>query len=619
MPWLLNLQETYDFHEREIGVISKSRSNREYTLIPIAHTTQNAHIEVTVTEDGHFQTATVIDKNDASTLIPTNVDSASRSGMAVFPYPLHDNLKYTAGDFVKYGGKIGKKNPYDVYMDQLKDWVNSRYSHRTVTAIYRYLKKGTLIEDLVKANVIFLDENEQLIERWNEKYEKIHGNRPSIFSVVTGKQESAFVRFSVRSPNKILEKPWRDKTLYDSYISYYSEKVGNEDVCFVTGEIKPTTEKHSNKIRHAADKAKLISGNDTSGFTFRGRFVNSVDVASISYQVSQKAHNALKWLIDKQGRIIDGRVFLIWRNNKTKLISPWESSISAGELVLVSTEETFAHAFSKAIDGYKSNLEENVKVNVLVIDSATTGRLGVLYYREMEQGYYFNKIKEWHTTCVWRHSYTENRDRKFFFGAPSTYDIALAAYGSHANEKLIKGLMERMLPCILDGRKIPLDIVRSAFSRASNPVAMESWEWEKTLSVTCALLNKEERLTVALDKNNTDRDYLFGRMLAVADVLERSAMRQDEKRATNAIRYMSAFSKHPLRTWTIIQEAIQPYQIRLGTRAIFFTKIIDEIASKMKTEDFNDKPLSGRYLLGLYSQRYDLYTKNDDKIKEEGE
>src|SRR5699024_1063748 len=211
-----------------------------------------------------------------------------------------------------------------------------------------------------------------------------------------------------------------------------------------------------------------------------------------------------------------------------------------------------------------------------------------------------------------------DKKRKYFYGAPATRDIAFAAYGPHANDKLIKGLMERMLPSIIEGRNVPKDITRSAFYRASNPVAMENWEWEKTLSVTCALINKEERLGVALDNNITDRDYLFGRMLAVADVLERSAMGSEERRPTNAVRYMNTFAKHPARTWLIIQKSIQPYQARLGRRATYFTKIIDEIGSKMNIEEFNDKPLTGKYLLGTYSQRHALYQKNNE-IKEKRE
>src|SRR5699024_8508254 len=220
MPWLLNLQETYDKNLKEVGLVKRNRFEREYTLIPIAHTTQNAHIELNVTEDGHFHSASVIPKDDASTLIPCTVDSSSRAGAAVYPYPLHDNIKYTAGDFVKYGGKIGKQNPFEVYIKQLEDWVNSPYKHHTVEAIYTYLKKECLIEDLVKESVLVLDENDNLIERWNKSYEKLHGERPEIFSVVTGKQESAFVRFNVHSPHEQLEKPWRDKSVYESFINF---------------------------------------------------------------------------------------------------------------------------------------------------------------------------------------------------------------------------------------------------------------------------------------------------------------------------------------------------------------------------------------------------------------
>lgn len=618
MPWLLNLYETYDANIKEVGEITKNRFNREYTLIPIAHTTQNAHIEVNVTEDGEFHTANVIEKDDASTLIPSTVNSASRAGAVVSPYPLHDKLNYTAGDFVAFGGKVGKEDPFKAYIEQLASWVNLTNGNTTIKAIYTYLKKGQLIHDLVNEKVLFTDEDGKLIDRWNKKYEEKYGERPRIFSVVTGSQDSAFVRFNVYSPTETLKKPWRNKELYDSFIKFYQQQVGNEDICFVTGEISPSTDKHANKIRHAADKAKLISGNDSSGFTFRGRFNKSEEVASISYEVSQKAHNALKWLIDKQGKILDERVFLIWGNNKIEIPDIQESSLFLGielneDMSAVTTNDDYATQFSKAIDGYKHDLEYDSNINVLVIDSATTGRMGVLYYRNMDKEIYFERLKEWHTNCVWRHHYF-NKDKKEmieFLGAPATRDIAFASYGSNANDKLVKGLMERILPSIVEGRKIPQDIIRSAFQRASNPVSMEPWEWEKTLSIACALINIKEEFDVGLDKNNDDRDYLFGRLLAVADVLERSAMDANEKRATNAIRYMSSFSTHPARTWNTIQASIQPYQAKLGIRATYYTKIIDEIGSKIKFEDFNDRPLSGKYLLGLYSQRYELYKKND--------
>ncbi|WP_040340674.1 type I-C CRISPR-associated protein Cas8c/Csd1 [Fictibacillus macauensis] len=625
MSWLLNLYETYQSNLDRVGEIQLKSNGQEYTLLPISHTTQNAHIEVSVTEEGEFHSATVIDKTEATTLIPCTEGSSSRAGAKVAPYPLHDKLPYVAGDFVAYGGTIKNENPYHAYIKQLQEWAESPHSVPKLKSIYRYVSKGELIKDLVAERVLFLDEHQQLFDAWDKKLEEHIDKKPELFSTSVTGQESAFVRFNVYSQEAILTDVWKDPDMHRSFQNFYNERLGGEDYCFVTGEEKPSTDKHANKIRNAADKAKLISANDKSGFTFRGRFHSSDEAASISYEVSQKAHNALKWLINKQGKIIDQRVFLIWANDTTEMLDPMEDTFSLMQLsaapkveIKSYTDEHFAQEFSKTVDGYRGNLDSCSNVSILVLDSATTGRLAVNYYRNLNKELYLDKLKKWHETCVWRHAYRKDAEHKWFYGAPATKDIAFAAYGSRANEKVVKGLMERMLPCIIDGRKIPVDIVRSAIQRASSPVGMETWEWEKTLSVTCALINSnEEGLGVALDTEIQDRSYLFGRLLAIADVLERRALNPGESRATNAIRYMNAFSRHPERTWSTIQAALQPYQAKLGAKAIYLNSLLDEVASSISIEEFNNKPLSGKYLLGFYSQRHALYQKKETTTEPE--
>ncbi|MBO0992570.1 type I-C CRISPR-associated protein Cas8c/Csd1 [Bacillus sp. SD088] len=623
MSWLLNLYETYQASIDHVGEIKKRKNGQEYTLLPISHTTQNAHIEVTITGDGEYHSAVVVEKDNASTLIPCTDESASRAGSKIAPYPLHDKLSYVAGDFVTYGGKIKKEEPFTFYIAQLKEWANSLYANDKVKTIYQYLSKGKLIQDLVRDKVLYLDENDQLIKKWDKKYEDLHGEKPKIFTVIAGEQESAFVRFNIHSPNQILTKVWEDKEMFDSFIRFYQDMLGEKDLCFVTGESRPSTERHANKIRNAADKAKLISANDVSGFTFRGRFSRGSEAASISYEVSQKAHNALKWLINKQGKVVDQRVFLVWGNDASIVPDLTADSFSIHPNIQrnkkeSNTLEEYANEIAKAIDGYKNDLKQLSKVNILVLDSATTGRMAVLYYRDIDKELYLDRLKEWHSTCAWLHRYRKNDLNEFvqFYGAPATKDIAFAAYGPRGNDKVIKGLMERMLPCIVDGQKVPKDIIRSAYQRASNPISMENWEWEKTLSIACALINKsliekKEGYPMALDIENEDRDYLFGRLLAVADVLERNALDSSDKRATNARRYMNSFSQHPERTWKTIQTALQPYQARLGERVWFYNRLIDEVGAKIKMEDFNNRPLSGKYLLGFYSQREALYQKRD--------
>ncbi|WP_195572565.1 type I-C CRISPR-associated protein Cas8c/Csd1 [Paenibacillus sp. 1001270B_150601_E10] len=628
MSWLLNLYETYESNLDRVGKVEKKNNDQEYTLLPISHTTQTAHIEVTVTESGEFFTAEVIDKSDGNTLIPCTEDSASRAGSKVAPYPLHDKLSYVAGDFTAYGDVVKKEDPFQAYIEQLEDWATSPYAHPHVKSIYKYLSKRRLIQDLVKEGKLALDAESHLIGKWDKKYMTMYPEKPEIFSSLTGEQESAFIRFTVYSSDKPLEKVWKNTEMYESFIQFYSHKLGDKKLCYVTGEMLPSTDKHANKIRNAADKAKLISSNDTSGFTYRGRFSDSKEVASISYEVSQKAHNALKWLINRQGKIIDNRVFLVWTNDLQRVPAPEEDTFdldftpTAAIQIESFTNKPLAAELAKALEGYKNRLADSKSnVNLLILDSATTGRMAVLYYRNMDKELYFNRLIEWHSTCVWLHRYRKNQDGEYpqFLGAPATKDIAFAAYGSKANDKVVKGLMERMLPCIVDGRAIPTDIIKSAIHRASNPVSMEKWEWEKTLSIACALVNKEEGYKVALDKENDDRSYLFGRLLAVADILERRALGKDETRATNAIRYMNSFAQHPERTWKVIQASLQPYQARLGVKGYDLSKLMDEILSTFKYEDFNDKPLSGKYLLGLSSQRHDYFQgkkKNESSIDE---
>nr|WP_295971214.1 type I-C CRISPR-associated protein Cas8c/Csd1 [uncultured Bacillus sp.] len=624
MSWLLNLYETYESNLDQVGVIEKKYNGQEFTLLPISHTTQNAHIEVEITEDGEFHSAFVVDKGDASTLIPCTEESASRAGAKIAPYPLHDKLSYVAGDFVAYGGQIKKDEPFTYYIKRLKEWAESPYATFKVKSIYKYLKKKHLIRDLVEAKILYLDSNGKLIGKWDQKYESLHGEKPPLFSVLSGEQESAFIRFNVySSSDNVYTKIWKDKEMYDSFIGFYSNLLGNDDLCYVTGEVLPSTNKHANKIRNPADKAKLISANDTSGFTFRGRFNKSNEVASVSYAVSQEAHNALKWLINRQAKIIDQRVFLVWGNDELDLPDITEDTFdifslnhtpSDKKVKKSYTHQELADNLAKALDGYKHNLSSKSKVNIIVLDSATTGRMAVLYYRNMHREIYLNRIENWHSTCAWLHRYRKDEEGAYvqFYGAPATKDIAFAAYGSKANEKVVKGLMERILPCIVDEREIPLDIVRSAFYRASNPVSMEKWEWDKTLSITCALINKKEAgYSVALDTENNNRDYLFGRLLAIADVLERRALGNDETRSTNAIRYMNSFSRHPERTWNTIQACLQPYQARLGTKARYLSGLIDEVADRINFDEFNNRPLSGKYLLGFYSQRHELYQKKE--------
>lgn len=623
MTWLANLQRTYENNEQAVGQFERNRFEREYALIPVAHTTQSAHIEVGLNLAGELQWVRVVDKEDANTIIPCTEDSASRTSKPV-PYPLFDKLLYVAGDYPKYCGET-KDDPYADYMKQLREWCESPEAHPKVKSVYAYLHKGTLIEDLIGKGVLWPDTQGKLLAKWTKEAEGMYGEKPKIFKVLVGDQSAAFVRFAVEVPDEPESRLWRDPSVQQSYIRYTERQQAMKDLCYISGEWLSCVDKHASRIRGSGDKAKLISANDSTGFTYRGRFQNSREAAAISFASSQKAHNALKWLIERQGVNMGGRIFLVWGTDKLELPDLHGSSRALlydddeeeqdfGD----TTHEEFANRIRKALNGYRYNGKYQANVIVMVLDAATTGRMAVVYYRDMDKELFLDRLQHWHESCAWLHPYYDDKTKRTlsFWGAPATRDIALAAYGSRADEKVVKGLLERMLPCIVDGQQVPKDIMRSVVNRASNPPGMEPWEWERTLSIACALVRKTEEkegYKLELNTKSTDRSYLFGRLLAIADVLERSALPKEEKRASNALRYMNVFSRHPARTWRVIQTSLQPYQARLGTKATYHNRLLDEVISMIEPEDFNNKPLSELYLLGFGSQRHELYKKRGDK------
>lgn len=120
---------------------------------------------------------------------------------------------------------------------------------------------------------------------------------------------------------------------------------------------------------------------------------------------------------------------------------------------------------------------------------------------------------------------------------------------------------------------------------------------------------------MALDRTRTSRDYLFGRLLAVADNLEQRALAlAGENRETNAVRYMGQFVKNPSSVWKYLDsEQLSPYRRRLLAHAPRFLgareRTMREICDLFDPDDFTDEALSGEFLLGFHCQRSAFWAK----------
>ena len=226
MSYLKALYETYETNAIRAGEIetkSIKGEELEFMLLPISHTTQTAHVEMTINIDGTLADARIIPKE--STILPFTEESGGRAGKNYVPHVLHDKLMFVAGDFVKYTGQEDKSDTFDKYINQLRDWCESPYNHPHVQAIYQYVKKGTVIEDLVERGILHLGDSGKLLSKWTNK----DVERPSIFSVLAGDQESALVRFNIHISEQVTESIWRDKEVFNAYTNYYETKLKEKD------------------------------------------------------------------------------------------------------------------------------------------------------------------------------------------------------------------------------------------------------------------------------------------------------------------------------------------------------------------------------------------------------
>lgn len=640
MNWIGELCDLYEKNENLAGILKEN----EPVLLPLYHTTVAAQITVVIDGEGNFRRAELVDETDKQTIIPVTEKSSSRTA-GKEAHPLCDNLEYLAGDYNTYVPEKDCSENHILYMEQLKGWVESPFCHKKAKAIYEYLCRNTLLRDLIAAQVLELDEDGKVSRK--KKIQIVEQLKAFVrFQIATGK--AATEAMLEDASGQYFEECWKDRTLQKAYIEYCRSQQKEQGLSYLSGERTAISYLHPKKIRNEGDGAKLISSNDKDYYTFRGRFINKEEAFAIGYEDSQKAHNALKWMIRKQGRNYGGMYLTIWESD-LKDIPDWQMDTDTicrqteeedglwqeEEEEYRGTGDAGAVRFHRAILGYQKNLDQSSRTVLMALDAATTGRLALLEFKSYQSSMYLKKIQDWYDRCEWWHEKaSKERGHYSFTGMVGVKDVAELLYGTEQKgafslkEEQYKEVVKRWLPCVLEGQEVPRDMVRLAVRRASSPISFESrFLWERVLSLACSLVRQQllqtykrqnktdwkEKWTMALDETCREREYLFGRLLAVADRIEYRTYAKDDRRQTNAKRYMNAFSQHPYRTWKVIEEKLEPYLMRLEVpERLKYMEYIDKICALFSIEDFkNDSALTGLYLLGFHNQAYAMRKKED--------
>lgn len=301
---------------------------------------------------------------------------------------------------------------------------------------------------------------------------------------------------------------------------------------------------------------------------------------------------------------------------------------------LNATNVQYAKIFSRVLRGYEGAEDlkkHNDPMVVVILDAATTGRLGVTFYCELQKDEYIKRILQWHVDAAWpltffKKSIVEGAERVNvvqYEGAPSFTDIINCACGtsdrsSKSYKRFAKDVKERLIECMFGGAQFPMSILNAACHKVTRPMGYDNIRvWRRDFEIACSLWKKhyidetrkqhrqEDVITMYLEPNRDDRDYLYGRLLALADNFEESVLRKQgvKDRPTNAIKLMSNFTAKPYTTWGTLWKQLMPY-LKSANGGSWFRNEVDDVMALFKEGDFEDnKALSPMFLLGYSCQR----------------
>lgn len=371
MNWPLELLKLYEKHKEKAGTYT-TVDNRKIPFLPLFHDTVNAVYEIVLTENGELSEIKDVPPDDAVTIVPVYV--AFRTSDCC-PNALCDNVKYIASTS-KY---------HHAYMEKLKLWHDSEYSHPTVDAVYSYLSKET-----VEADLEYFESQKPKKRKnndVNEKEKKL---------VKTG----SFIRFTIlyQSPEKKESHCWLDRTLHKQFISYHNSLDAKVGLDYLTGEITKLGDRFPRKLRPlpGGDQTTLISANNALVFT--GLFQTKEEALSIGIENAYKVFNTLKWLLQTTGKLYGTMAVAVWNAgdypipewDKDTYKLAYEAENTANEEILqfLRSDPQFAEKqILRMLDGYRQIMPLGTLMTLMALDSSSAsakGRCSIVNYINLD-------------------------------------------------------------------------------------------------------------------------------------------------------------------------------------------------------------------------------------------
>ena len=643
MSFLTALYDSYNYglENNLVGDLD----NKSSLILPIYHNSMKSNgkniVEILVNKKSELVDAHFLNENEI-VIFPVTEDSVARSS-GVAPHPLFDNFDYVIQEDTK------KSN---AYIEQQEFWLNS-CEDDFVKIIHDFIIKEKVFEEILgklfKEYKILKDKNVEFIDNSDKKSKKMNIDFSKVFLTFKIQNYDEKKDLSL-SDNKNLQQKFIEYTRKTFERDKDSEKI----ICNISGKEDFLCLKHKPLI----GSARLISQITANNENYLGRFEKPDNTIKIGKESSQKIIQMAKSLLDgeKTSRWLGEFTYaLSWFSddiqNKSgldpgksveienvggvlSLLGKKDGIKSSGILKKEKISDENSENIVKSFTSGKILFSNESKYYMAIVDKVSNGRVAVKYFREMDSSRLKENLVSWQNKYNWI-KHTKDSEIKNY--TPSPLMLILAAYGVErekglevSKKKFVTDQYKNILASIIEGRDMPKNISYALEMNIRNRLNYDK-SWAQVKLCALAVLKEKEGITSdMLDRKDTDRSYLFGRLLALYERLEKITYDTDNERVTNAEKLWTSYVNKPVTMNLRLRNLLRPYEDKLivneSKRGIYF-KIKRDIreVSNLLSENYdyklkeNNRPLGPGFIFGYEAQMKDLFTKREDKKDLESE
>lgn len=665
MNLLQALLTTYN-RALENHLVDVVQDETKASILPLYHSNKRSTsgediLEITLDEDGEFLTGRFLPK-DAYVIYPVTQSSLIKTGNPA-PHPLCDKVIYLSKPLPGITAKLADAwyEKYTLYMNQLgqiKDF-SEHHPNPDFNVIYQYIVKTDIMQDVIgviknsRAGKDYRLEEDKLI--WTEVVNKKEKEKSMNLS-------SIFITFAIEHLTGSISVT-QNQEIHQFYIDYVMEQLKDKpkDFCDITGQKMYCVSSH----RGLLGNAKLISISNNKDYYKGTVFSTGEEVIHIGYETSQKIHNMLKYLLDTNSfnRHIGGNTYIVsWLVQDLQKGGAPFSTDAADEDPFAPEDDGLddvkeqpvnllgnprSHDLISYFTGAKAIGEEAGDSNfcLLILEKISAGRISVKYFREFPATDILQRVKSWYASIKWlKWSKIEKRMQWWY---PSIFTLVNFLYGTEDDGKLNckqdavkKQALGRLIPCIVEGKRLPRDMQVKAFYQLLNRQSYKKC-WLRAISLGCIIFKKcywdsgkwnreypsltDKGVINCMDK----RSFAYGRLLAAYEKLEEDALvdkqiKQSEKtekatRVTNAERFWTSMIQRPLQTAALLETRTKYYRNSLGQknkgRSVFYAKLFTQLYNEIRAYEVDSmsgtKSANEDFILGYYYQQQQFYTPKD--------